>query len=79
MRYGAVFEGRVVANSSVADTLVLQPGVAQSGTATGLLNGLGTALAGFTNLTEQAGAKWDSVFLASARLASAPRSMPACH
>jgi hypothetical protein len=48
----AVFNGRIVADKAVDDTLVL------AGTAGGLLSGFGSAITGFTDIEEDAGAYW---------------------
>jgi hypothetical protein len=48
----AVFGGDIVANSNVNDTLVL------AGKSHGVLSGLGSSVAGFTSIDENAGANW---------------------
>jgi outer membrane protein IcsA len=48
----AQFDGKLDANSSAADTLVL------AGTAPGTLSGFGTRIQGFTTIGEDAGAHW---------------------
>ena len=49
---GATFQGAIVANANVDDTLVL------AGTASGTLTGFGTSITGFTTITEDAQAHW---------------------
>jgi hypothetical protein len=49
---GAVFDGDIAANASVADTLAL------AGTTAGTLDGFGTSITGFSAIDVDAGATW---------------------